>query len=148
MSEPRVSVAVAVLYCEGKFLMQLRDDLPGILYPGCWGFFGGHLEVGETPLEGVKRELLEEISYTPPSLSLFDRCIEAEVIRYIYHAPLTVSKEQLVLGEGWDLDLVTIEDIHRGNCYSKKAEQVRPIGLPHQRILLNFIETSNLFRES
>ncbi len=148
MNEPAVSIAVAILYCEGKFLMQLRDNIPGIRYPGHWGFFGGHLETGETPLEGVKRELLEEISYTPPSLSLFDRRIEVEVIRYIYHAPLTVGKEQLVLGEGWDFDFLTIEDIHRGNCYSKKADQVLPLGLPHQKILLNFIESANLFRES
>ena len=148
MSKSVVSVAVAILYREDKFFMQLRDDIPGILYPGCWGFFGGHLESGETPLEGVKRELVEEIGYTPPSLSLLERYTEAEVIRYVYHAPLTVSKEQLVLGEGWDMDFVTIEDIQRGECYSKKADQIRPIGLPHRKILLNFIEQPSLFREN
>lgn len=147
MNKPVVSVAVAILYREDKFFMQLRDNISGILYPGCWGFFGGHLESGETPLEGVKRELVEEIGYTPPSLSLFERYTEAEVIRYVYHAPLTVPKEQLVLGEGWDMDFVTIEDIKRGECYSKKADQIRPIGLPHRKILLNFIEQPSLFRE-
>lgn len=148
MNKSVVSVAVAILYREDKFFMQLRDDIPGILYPGCWGFFGGHLESGETPLEGVKRELVEEIGYTPPSLSLLERYTEAEVIRYVYHAPLTVSKEQLVLGEGWDMDFVTIEDIKRGECYSKKADQIRPIGLPHRKILLNFIEQPSLLREN
>ncbi len=148
MNKSVVSVAVAILYREDKFFMQLRDDIPGILYPGCWGFFGGHLESGETPLEGVKRELVEEIGYTPPSLSLLERYTEAEVIRYVYHAPLTVSKEQLVLGEGWDMDFVTIEDIKRGECYSKRADQIRPIGLPHRKILLNFIEQPSLLREN
>ncbi len=46
-------VAMAILYREGKFLMQLRDDIPGILYPGLWGLFGGHLELDETPEVGL-----------------------------------------------------------------------------------------------
>lgn len=31
-------VALAILHQDGKFLMQLRDDNPDILYPGHWGF--------------------------------------------------------------------------------------------------------------
>ena len=47
----------------GKILLQLRDDKSGIDYPGTWSTFGGHLDEGETPLESLKRELLEEIEY-------------------------------------------------------------------------------------
>jgi 8-oxo-dGTP diphosphatase len=34
-------VALAILYREGEFLLQLRDDIPTILYPGYWTLFGG-----------------------------------------------------------------------------------------------------------
>jgi len=48
---------------EGKVLLQLRDDNPDILYPGCWGTFGGQIEGEETPEEGIKREIWEELEY-------------------------------------------------------------------------------------
>ena len=139
MSHPLAQVAIAILYRDGQFLMQLRDNIPTIIYPGYWAFFGGHIEPGETPEEGLKRELLEEISYTPPKLSFFGHYSDATVMRHVYHGPLTVELDQLILGEGWDLGLLSPEDIQRGERYSEKAGQVRPLGRPHQKILLDFI---------
>jgi 8-oxo-dGTP diphosphatase len=121
-----------------KFLLQLRDNIPTIIYPGCWAFFGGHLDPGETPEAAVWRELQEEISYTPPWLKLFDRRCYDRVIRNIFYGPLTVDVEDLILGEGWDLGLCSLEEIQTGERYSEKAQQVRPIGVPHRQILLDF----------
>ena len=120
--------------------MQLRDDIPGIPYPGRWGLFGGHLEAGETPQEGLQRELLEEISYSVPKLIKFGCYGDSRVIRHVYHAPLTVSLEQLVLQEGQDLGLLSPEAICQGSSYSTKAAQVRPLGEIHQQILLDFLK--------
>jgi len=139
MTQP-TAVAIAILYRQGAFLMQLRDDIHGIAYPGCWGFFGGHMEPGETPEVGVKRELMEEIEYVPPVLSPFGVYPSDQVIRHIFHGPLTVDINALALNEGWDLGLLTPADIQRGNCYSAKAEQVRALGAPHQKILLDFLD--------
>lgn len=139
MSNQQVHVAIAILYSSGKFLLQLRDDIPGIIYPGCWGLFGGHLEPGETPAFALERELLEEIGYVPPMLSEFGCYSDSKVVRYVYHAPLTVELNQLVLGEGWDMGLLTSEQILQGSSYSVKANQVRPLAPPPQRILLDFI---------
>lgn len=135
-----VEVAIAILYSSDRFLMQLRDDIPGIFYPGHWGFFGGHLDPGETPEAAVKRELWEEINYTPPWISKFGCYGDAKVRRHVFHAPLIVELEQLVLKEGWDMGLLTPEQIKAGCCYSPKARQIRPIGTPHQQILLEFID--------
>jgi 8-oxo-dGTP diphosphatase len=52
-------VALALLERNGRWLMQLRDDVPGIVGPGCWGLFGGHLDPGETAQQALERELLE-----------------------------------------------------------------------------------------
>ncbi|MEL6139407.1 MAG: NUDIX domain-containing protein, partial [Cyanobacteria bacterium J06628_6] len=78
----KVEVAIAILHQGNHFLLQLRDDIPGIFYPGHWGFFGGHIEPGEDADQGVRRELLEEIGYAPPQLDLFQRTEDERVIRY------------------------------------------------------------------
>lgn len=138
--DSRPAVAIAILYQDDQFLMQLRDNIPEIIYPGHWAFFGGHLESGESPEVAMRRELLEEIGYSPPSVEEFKDYADAQAIRYVYHAPLTVPVETLELNEGWDLGLFTVEDIVRGDRYSERAGQVRPLGKPHQQILLDFLE--------
>lgn len=142
MSEGIVKVvAIAILYQNDKFLMQLRDDIPNIVYPGHWGLFGGHLEPGETPDVAVKRELLEEISYAPSNLVEFGCYPDEKAIRHVYYAPLKVDLNQLVLLEGWDMDLLTIDNIKQGSYYSQKAKGVYPLVSTAQKILLEFVQT-------
>ncbi|MEG4394176.1 NUDIX hydrolase [Microcoleus sp. BROC3] len=138
----KIHVAIAILYQEGKFLCQLRDDIPNIRYPGHWALFGGHLEPGETPELAVLRELKEEISYAPPSVAFFCCDVEKDVIRYVFHAPLSADVKDLVLLEGWDMKLLTPEQILAGKCFSEQSGDVRPFGIAHQRILLNFIDSN------
>ncbi|NJK66829.1 MAG: NUDIX domain-containing protein [Microcoleus sp. CSU_2_2] len=137
----KIHVAIAILHKDGKFLCQLRDDIPNIRYPGHWALFGGHIEPGETPEVAVIRELQEEICYAPESVSLFCCDVEGDVVRHVFHSQLSVDVKDLVLLEGWDLKLLTPEDIRAGICYSEKSGDVRSLGLPHQRILLNYIDS-------
>ncbi|MEM1252646.1 MAG: NUDIX hydrolase [Cyanobacteria bacterium P01_H01_bin.21] len=135
----KVEVAIAIIHQNGKFLMQLRDDLPTIIFPGHWGFFGGHLEPGEDADTGVRRELYEEIGYVPNTITLFESAEDERVIRHFYQAELTVPVEDLELNEGQDIGLCTVADIQRGYKYSLKLGEDRPLGQPHQRALLSFI---------
>lgn len=137
MSNP-VHVAIAILYQNNQFLLQLRDNIPNIVYPGHWGLFGGHLEAGESSDIALARELIEEIGYTPPNLLKFGCYADAQAIRHVYHAPLTVELNQLALHEGWDMDLATIEQIKQGSRHSKKAEGAYPLVPFVQKILLDF----------
>lgn len=134
-----VEAAIAILIQDNQFLLQLRDNIPTILHPGYWAFFGGHIEPGETANEAIWRELKEEIGYTPPWLKQFKRLEDERVIRNVFYGPLTAPVDQLDLNEGWDLGLWTVEDIEKGERYSEKANQIRPLGRPHQQILLSFI---------
>ena len=133
-------VAIAILHHHDRYLMQLRDDIPTIVYPGHWAFFGGHLNPGESPDAAVRRELQEEIGYAPSQLTFFQRFDSESVVRHVFHGPLERPVDQLQLNEGWDLALWTVADIHQGQRYSTRANQVRPLGAPHQQILLSFLE--------
>jgi 8-oxo-dGTP pyrophosphatase MutT (NUDIX family) len=63
--------SVGLVAPSGAVLMQERDDNP-ILDPGRWGLPGGHLDDGESFLDGAVRELAEETGVTvdPASLTL------------------------------------------------------------------------------
>jgi 8-oxo-dGTP pyrophosphatase MutT (NUDIX family) len=141
MSTKKTEVAIALLIHESQFLLQLRDNIPTIVYPGHWAFFGGHIEPGETPEAGVWREIKEEINYVPPHLNLFTRWEHQNIVRHVFYGPLVVPLEQLQLNEGWDLGLWTVEDIQRGEKYSPVANQIRPLGQPHRTLLLRFLAT-------
>ena len=100
------AVAAIITVEDGRYLMQLRDDIPRIFYPGHWGCFGGAVGAGEDGLVALKRELAEELEMTAPVATEFIRlhfdltrlgqkqCYrtyyeikvsEAEVGRYVLH---------------------------------------------------------------
>ena len=139
MANGKVEVAIAIIHQDGQFLLQLRDDLPHILFPGHWGFFGGHLEPGEDANTGMRRELYEEIGYVPPTITLFERTEDNHIIRHFYQTELSVPVPALELNEGQDLGLCSLEDVQRGYKYASKLGEDRPLGSPHQQALLTFI---------
>ncbi|MCO6007737.1 NUDIX domain-containing protein [Actinoallomurus purpureus] len=55
----RGAVAIIVNH-SGELLLHLRDDLPGIAWPGHWSLLGGGCDPGEPPAEAIVRELAEE----------------------------------------------------------------------------------------
>lgn len=137
-AESTTEVALAILTQGDRWLLQLRDDFDWILYPGQWGLFGGHLEPSETPDQGLRRELAEEIGYTPSTVSFLWTETEATVTRHLFHVPLHCPIASLQLMEGQDLDLVTWDAIATGQVASPKLRQKRSIGAPHQQILQRF----------
>lgn len=59
--------ACAIIFdTRGRLLLQQRDNIPGIAFPGKIGLFGGDIEGDETFLECVVREVREEIGYDIP----------------------------------------------------------------------------------
>lgn len=55
------AVAAVIVVEPDRYLMQLRDDIPNIWYPGHWGLFGGAVEAGEDEVAALRRELREEL---------------------------------------------------------------------------------------
>ncbi|MEM7406143.1 MAG: NUDIX domain-containing protein [Pseudomonadota bacterium] len=102
--------AVAAIICvhDGRYLLQQRDDIEGIWYPGHWGCFGGGVDAGETPAEALERELREELDLVAtdavPACSLdFDLADlgKRQYFRRYYEVKIHADVlDSLVLGEG------------------------------------------------
>ncbi|MCI3281432.1 NUDIX hydrolase [Synechococcus sp. PCC 6717] len=137
-ASPLIQVSLAILYQGDRVLMQLRDDVATILYPGHWGLFGGHLEAGETPEMGVVREVYEEIGYRLPECRFFGDYVDPYARRSVFVAPLTCGLDALDLQEGQGMDLVPYASVVQGVHFATTLGEPRPLGSMHQRILLDF----------
>jgi hypothetical protein len=109
-----VEVALAMLHQGGRWLMQLRAEIPKIVAPGCWGLLGGHLDPGETPEQALRLEL---VMVHP---------IHRRTA-HIFRGELSVPLETLQLLEGQDLGLVSPEDLLAGSIWSSKLRSHRPL---------------------
>ena len=111
--------AVAIITTEDRrYLLQLRDDKPGIFYPDHWGLFGGAIDPGEGPEEALRRELREELSLEAGELRYFTRvdfdfsCVGASNCCRVYYE-LTIAARELStlrLGEGRLMDAKPLQD--------------------------------------
>ena len=119
----RREVACAILLdVSGRFLLQQRDDIPGIVHPGKIGLFGGHREAGETYIQCVVREIHEEISHFVPAAAFTyltgydgaDPEVEGGTVHAEFFLARELQSELLIITEGSLLiiesdDLATIE---------------------------------------
>ncbi|AII49262.1 NUDIX hydrolase [Synechococcus sp. KORDI-52] len=122
------AVALAMLQREGRWLLQLRDDIDSIIYPGHWGLFGGHLEPGETASEAVHRELQEEIDWSPTEpLEPWFSDDSGNRVAHLFRGPLGVPLNQLQLKEGQEMKLVSLSDLLRESIWSERQQELRPV---------------------
>jgi 8-oxo-dGTP pyrophosphatase MutT (NUDIX family) len=105
--------AVAIVVYRRKILLMLRDDKPKIANPNTWGLIGGGIKRGETPEQGVRREMQEEINVNPRELIPLGYMPEDKATLWVYFSRLHDSEIAfLKLGrEGQDLRFFTIEEV-------------------------------------
>lgn len=110
-------VATAILFdCNNQLLIYLRDNKPGISYPGYWDLFGGKVEPGETPEQALVREVKEELGVTVAGYSLY-KTVESltEVrpnVKYVYVAHVPYAAANLTLYEGQYLKGIDLNQRH------------------------------------
>jgi 8-oxo-dGTP pyrophosphatase MutT (NUDIX family) len=107
------AVAAIITTRDGRYLLQLRDDIPRIFYPGHWGCFGGAVGPDEDMVEALERELEEELELRPTVgdefIKLdFDLAKLGQKQCYRTYYEITVTEEQVarcVLHEGAEMRL-------------------------------------------
>ena len=92
------AVAALIVQPDGHFLLQLRDEISEIFYPGHWGLFGGGVEPDEDDQAALTRELEEELGF---------RVTEAEpFVRFDFDLAAVgqgrIYRQFFVVFPGWD----------------------------------------------
>src|SRR5436190_416511 len=114
ISQHREIACAIIVNTSGRFLLQQRDNVAGIVHPGKVGLFGGHREGDETYLECVVREVGEELTFQIPAerfehLTSWegpDLDVDGGTLRADFFITRDVPAEALFITEG---ALLTIE---------------------------------------
>jgi len=140
-------VVVVLPVRDGKLLMQLRDKIDGIDFPGHWGLFGGAIEVADgDPGAAAQRELFEEVGYWAPDM----RCLDVkhynlplhieehrDLVQHSFYCSLAIPPDELELNEGMDWGLFSQAEILSGQLYSQRWK--RPFPVVPNDVMLNVI---------
>jgi 8-oxo-dGTP pyrophosphatase MutT (NUDIX family) len=111
--------AAAIIVVDGRYLLQLRDNIQGIFYPGFWGCFGGAISAGETPIDALRRELFEELEFEAGDCKrFFGLDFDFRIVsgkkhhRYYYEVSATGTEVQhFVLHEGAEMKLFALDEV-------------------------------------
>ena len=106
--------AKVIILSPDKILLFHRDDIPTIRSPDCWQLVGGGIEEGETPEQGLAREVQEEVSYDLKEFKLITKTkgSQGEVV-WVYVAFVDKDEEPkftLGPGEGQGIGWFTIDE--------------------------------------
>ena len=117
--QPGDAAAAVIVFDDGRYLLQLRDNKMGIFFPGHWGLFGGGVEKGERPVDALRRELKEELGLAVAemrALTRFEFDLTPMGLKRIYREffevrlPVAVVPS-LRLGEGTAFKIFSREQI-------------------------------------
>mgnify|MGYP001253337025 CR=1 FL=1 len=107
------SVKALIYNSAGEILIQQRDYKHGLRWPGAWNLFGGMIENDETFLEGVERELIEELGILPGKIEdvIFEWVSEDGVLDKCFSVFQSNKNLNITLKEGNSMKWVHPTDL-------------------------------------
>lgn len=135
----------------GRMMLNLRSST--VSYPQYWGFVGGKLEVNETPVAALKREISEELGSSVPTILdiiPFDIFMSRNE-KFKYYSFLVIVQDEFV---------PVLNDESSGYAWVKIGSWPKPLHpgakstLYNQNLIQDFehmwnsLSTSNLFTNS
>jgi len=131
MQEIGLNVALIVLYDQNRRILLQHRTADAERLPNYWAFFGGGIKNGETPIDGIKREAIEELQYELKNPIFFlkknFRLPNAEGHLYIFIEPFYGDKSSLKLCEGQGWGWFSIEEINDCKMIEHDKEIARKI---------------------
>lgn len=110
-----------------RVLMQLRDNIPNINFPGIWCLPGGAIDEGENDIDAVIRECEEETEYQLKDPKLY----KAYPYTFMEGDPITAfyteqydGKQKIVCHEGEKMVFLTKEQIEKYEMFPTHKETI------------------------
>ena len=117
MRKTRPQCGLLIENKEGRVLLQLRDNNPGIPYPNRWGTFGGQIEEGETPDRAIAREIREELEYEVSDPEYFGNFPFDGYDIYMYRiVDYNLALDNLTVKEGRKGKFFSLEEAKEVDC--------------------------------
>ena len=98
-----------------RYLFLLRNQKR---HAGSWGLVGGGVEPGETPVEALRREIVEEIGAVDIQKIIPLEKFTAENTNFEYHTYLLVVDKEFV---------PQLNDEHRGYAWTAISDHPKPL---------------------
>jgi 8-oxo-dGTP pyrophosphatase MutT (NUDIX family) len=112
----RRAAMLLIVTDDGRLLLHHRDDKPGIPHPDCWAGFGGAVEDGETPLEALRREIIEEIGVEVQNPRPLGDAVDIEGdgrLVSLYYVIGGIDPDDIDLREGAGVGIHSFDDLDR-----------------------------------
>ena len=118
---------IIFLNSNNEVLLLLRDDTVDIPFPNMWDIPGGKVEDNETPIETIRREMMEEMSIKDlGEIQLFKIIKSENITDYIFWKRLDLITSEIDLQEGQRVEYFNLERIRKTKLafnYNKVLEE-------------------------
>ena len=107
-----------IIILNKRYLLQLRDNKKNIYFPNFWGLFGGRVDIGETNINALRREIKEEINLVvkvkQKILSTTYNMIGLKKKRkLIYYECNKIKNTKMILTEGQRFKLFRFDELNK-----------------------------------